>query len=394
MVRTYSKEVSSTELVTGIIGTFDVSGTIAEIVRLTEDVKRAETEFQRLQNIASYMSALGLDEWRKIGLMNAEQILSMSSSKLNTALTQINNEIWNSLVNSAGGLKVTANIYSQIGKLLAQNLGLGFWFDAAISQIQEKTLEKISRYWNKVLGWNNPTVNETLEMFRRGLISFEEHVANIQESLGYDAEDARKVAQTQFKTLSLREAFIAYKRGLISLEQFKALYKANGYDEKDFSLIYNLLLEIPSVSDLIRICDYVELPASYIEETLRKNGFSETAINYIKTAIARRPLREEMRSLTTLLNYNYYRGYMSHEDYVNALNKLRILPEEKTLNMMYAGYRREQYKLELMIDIVEQKTRKGYYKTINEIEDALVNIGVERDIANLMAAKWYYQYVV
>lgn len=437
MSRTYTKNVSATELVTGIIGTFDISGTLGQIVRYTEDVKRAEAEYARLQNITRRISSTGLDEWRRIGLMSAEQIISMAGPRLNTAMSQIQTEIWNSLVNSAAGLGVTANIYSTIGKLLSQDLGLSFYFDAAISMIQEKTLEKISRYWNKSLEWNILGVKEATEAYRRGLITYDQYISIIQENTGLSLQHAQIYEKAQQQIPDVTSAFKMMMEGLINFEEFEKIVVANGYPkeyaakwrdmldrEPDPAFAFELwrrglitrgkfreclriagyqdswheiiekgLYRIPSLGDLIRISDYVELPHAYIEECMRQQGYTDTAIYYLVKAIARRPLREEVRSLTTLLNYNYYRGYISKEELSDAYNKIGLLPEEKTLNEIYASYRRAQYKFELMIDIIEQKTRKKIYTTIAEIENALVTIGVDQEIANLMATKWYYQYV-
>lgn len=393
MTRTYTKEVTSTELVTGIIGTFDVASTIGTVVKYVEDVKRAEEQFKRLSNITEYIAKWALNEWISVALKSPDQIVELASPKLETAFNTINTELWNSLVNSAADMKITAGVYNQIAKALAQRLGLSTWYDILISQVQERVMRKVERHWNKVLGWASLSPEETLLLYRKGFISLEEHINNIREEKGYPLEEARKLAEAQFKGLSAYEAFLAFKRGLIDEDRMKRAFRAEGYKETDYELIYKFFHRIPSLTELTRIADYVELPSGYIEECLRAHGYSESDINYIKPAILRRPLREEVRSVTYILNNLYIMGYISREEYEAGLDSLGLLTTEKELQKRYSELRRTQYKIELAMDIVQQKVRKRIYTTIESITKALVDIGLAEDIANLYAEKWYYQYI-
>jgi hypothetical protein len=184
------------------------------------------------------------------------------------------------------------------------------------------------------------------------------------------------------------------KRGIITYDTFKQCLKIDGYDEKWHTSIYTALHRIPTFSELIRISDYVELPDLYVREVMRQNGYTDTSINYLAPTLQKRPLRDETRNLTTTYVYHYYRGYIAYDTFKSKIEALGLLPKEKELVDLYARERYNQYVLELKMDIIENRVRSKDLTTEQEISNELKNIGVQEEIANLLASKWYWHYIV
>jgi hypothetical protein len=250
----------------------------------------------------------------------------------------------------------------------------------------------IDRYYKTQFTPNIPDTATAFRMHMEGLLSRSEF--NYYASMdGWGREWHDKLYELLDRDPDIYMAFSMLKRGLITHDTFIQCLKINGFDLKWHDVLEEWLHRIPSFGELMRIADYVELPDIYVREAMRKNGYTEDSINYLAPAIQLRPLREEVRNLTTTYTYNFYRGYISYDTFTHNITRLGLQTKEKELIDEYARARFNQYAMELKCDIIENKVRKKILTTIDEIEEALTTIGMNSYIANLLAQKWYYYYI-
>jgi hypothetical protein len=189
-------------------------------------------------------------------------------------------------------------------------------------------------------------------------------------------------------------AFCMMKRGYISKIQMFNCFKIAGFDEKWHKPLYQYFEKIPTFYELLRLADYVPIDPTWAAEVLRGNGYKEGDIPRYVTCIVRRPLREEVRSLAGRLLFEYANGRITKETLETEFKSLGMLPEEISLWLKWADKQYFDNVLDLQIDIIEQRIKKGDITTKEEAASLLKELGISEEIANLKAEKWYWQYMV
>lgn len=198
---------------------------------------------------------------------------------------------------------------------------------------------------------------------------------------------------------SIREAFYMWAKGIIDTNQRDQLYLANGYDEGWHSKLTENEYYIPTVYDLTRIADFVEIDSIWATKILKERGVRDRDITKILAMLKIRPLRDEIRRQIALWVYRYRYGWASAEELEAALQDYLdggfIQSTEKEFTIQEAEL---NYENELMYEKIQ--IYSWYFKTAVISEEELLqdflDLGIREEKANLMVeglkAQGYYGY--
>jgi len=201
------------------------------------------------------------------------------------------------------------------------------------------------------------------------------------------------------KLPSPHEAFYMWTKNIITLKQRDELYKANGYDSEWHNQMTANYYYVPTVYDLTRIADYVEMDLIWATKILKERGLRDRDISKITAMLKIRPLRDEIRRQIAIWVKRYRYGWVTPTQLEEALQEYwvsgYIQATEKTLIVEEAEL---NYEDELMTEKIE--IYSWYYKTAVISEEELLqdflDLGIREEKANLMVevlkAQGYYGY--
>jgi hypothetical protein len=205
---------------------------------------------------------------------------------------------------------------------------------------------------------------------------------SIRTPLGYWARKTFRPLKPDPITL-----FGLYTRGYITREQLKSeLAYVTGYPDKYIDGLIDIFEYNPSLFDLLRMADFVELTDEFIEESLRILGVKEKYKDIIKTLIKRRPLREEVRANVSQLITAYSKGYISRTFLSTALDNLGLQSKEKELMLMYADNKRTYEIIEERVYILRTAYQKGLIDK-STLDRELTKLGLDREWINLIISR-------
>jgi hypothetical protein len=394
MVRTYTKPTSGAELISGIVGTVDVGNIITKVIEYTHEEKYTQDALNQILSLIDAQDGGYTRIVRELARADFGQVYPKAAEYLRTAMRAQAQLLRNQVLLSALGYGASATMTSMYAKLRAQFEGLSVLYDAVMGVPLEFLMDNATRWWNSQLTPNPPKLDEALRLVRWGRMSRAEWTKLKVESDGVKEDVADKIFDTLYKQLDEFQLWKLLKRKVIDETKFYDLMARLGYDKDTIALFIRAAEYVPSFYDLTRLADYVPLDDIYIGEVLRANGIREADIPRLTTYLQRRPLREEVRNVLSRLLFEYSRGRLGKEAMLAEMDGLGVLPEEKKLYSKWADLQRKDYILDLQIDIIEQQTRKGLFEELEEVTDALVKIGLDWEIANLLATKFWWTYRV
>ncbi len=198
---------------------------------------------------------------------------------------------------------------------------------------------------------------------------------------------------------SIREAFYMWAKGIIDTTQRDQLYLAAGYDKEWHGKLTENEYYIPTVYDLTRIADFVEIDSIWATKILKERGVRDRDITKILAMLKIRPLRDEIRRQIALWVYRYRMGWASAVELEAALQAYLdggfIQSTEKDFTTQEAEL---NYEDELMYEKIQ--IYSWYFKTAVISEEELLqdflDLGIREEKANLMVeglkAQGYYGY--
>jgi len=108
----------------------------------------------------------------------------------------------------------------------------------------------------------------------------------------------------------------------ISRDEWAQIHRWAGWREAWIDAHYASMDREPSVMDLVRIADNVELDPNWARAQLAQANFRQPEIEQLMRALQRRPVMDEVRIVRQQLLYYYRDGVLSREDLVKSLNAM------------------------------------------------------------------------
>lgn len=201
------------------------------------------------------------------------------------------------------------------------------------------------------------------------------------------------------KLPSERVAFYMWAKGIIDTSQRDALYLAAGYTKEWHSKLTENNYYVPSVYDLTRIADFVEIDNIWATKVLKERGVRDRDITKILAMLKVRPLRDEIRRQIAIWVKRYRYGWVTPTQLDTALQEYVddgwIQSSEKTFTVQEAELNWEDELMTEQIDIF-----KWYFKTAlitdTDLHEDLLALGIREEKVNLMVedlkAQGYYGY--
>jgi len=322
---------------------------------------------------------------------------SLTPAQLKTLKTSI----WNNIVNDGAFLidAWKAGLGLQMGTAFMGLVETYRGYPQLLSMFLTEKLDasirpKIEAYWLSTYTPNYPSSSLAFHLLMEGQISRAEFNRYCSYE-GWSTTFHDKLYEVYNRDPDEYMAFSMFKRGLITEAKMKSLFRIRGYDASYDTALYQVLHRRPSFRELTSLSDFVPLPDMWISEVLRANGYLETDINYITTAIRLRPLREETRSVIGRYLWEYQIGRLDRETLKKNLTPLCQNPKELELNLLWGDLRYADELIDESLDIIEARVQAGdpLVQTTDTIKAEIVALGIAEEKANLMAELWYYQYV-
>jgi hypothetical protein len=181
--------------------------------------------------------------------------------------------------------------------------------------------------------------------------------------------------------------FGLYTRGYITREVLKSeLAYVTGYPDTYINGLIDIFEYNPSLFDLLRFADFVELSDEFIEESLRILGVKGKYKDIIKTLIKKRPLREEVRTFTRAIISAYAKGFIPLPFLREGLSALEIGKAERKILEDYATFVRNIEITEERIFILRTAFQKGLISEATLISE-LTKLGLQKEWINLIVER-------
>jgi len=198
---------------------------------------------------------------------------------------------------------------------------------------------------------------------------------------------------------SYREAFYMCQKGLITTAERDALFLAADFAPKWHSKLVENSYYIPTVYDLTRIADCVEIDLIWATKILKERGLRDRDIPKIVEMLKIRPLRDEIRRQIAIWVKRYKLGWITPTQLETALTYYHengwIKSTEKTMLTEEAEISYEDELMAEQIDIFSWYFKTGVISDEDLLADFLA-LGIREEKANLMVeglkAQGYYGY--
>ncbi|MBA7595174.1 hypothetical protein ES703_02133 [subsurface metagenome] len=196
-----------------------------------------------------------------------------------------------------------------------------------------------------------------------------------------------------------QEAFYMWAKGQLNATEMLAAFKAYGWMEKWHGKLIENYWYVPTLYDLFRIADSVEIDEIWAADVMTRRGIRPSDQAKLYPMLKIRPLRDEIRRQVLIWLRRYQKGWASDVQLDAALDDMiargYIMTTEKTLITQEAYL---MYEDEL---VSEQITVWMWYYRMAAVTEAqylaaLISLGIRREKANLMVeeqtAMGYYGY--
>ena len=261
---------------------------------------------------------------------------------------------------------------------------------------------RMRRHWNQQFTPMELDASMAWVLYRRKEVTssqFETHASWD----GWSKENADLLRKGMLNLPSPREAFYLWVKGLITETKRNDLYFAGGFNEEWHPAMTDNYFYTPTIYDLTRIADYVELDQIWASAQMRRRGVKDADIARIWQMLKIRPLRDEVRSITAKSVYAREHGYWSHDYLDTELGDLEadgyIRSTEKELlgdlgDLLYEIELKEEW-----IDILRWRFRTAVISEADFLEgliDPDGPVAMLEEKANLIVeaekARGYYGY--
>lgn len=253
---------------------------------------------------------------------------------------------------------------------------------------------RMRRYWNSVYTPMVPDGSMAYVLFKRGYIDLDKFKTYASYD-GWDAEHAEMLLDAMELLPSAREAFYLWVKGQITQAQRDKLYQAAGYDARWHGPMTENWYYVPTIYDLTRMADYIELDQIWATAQMRKRGVRDSDIAKIWEMLQLRPLREEMRALTLKWTWRMKYGRATTDDLEDAFIELGIRRKERELLIEKAQLDYEDELVDEWVEILTWRFRTALI-TEEQFLQGLIDLGINEEKSNLIVevekAKGYYGY--
>jgi len=264
-----------------------------------------------------------------------------------------------------------------------------FKLHAAYDGWTEEGAEQLRAVWTEI-----PTVQQVIALHLRGKLTWEQ-VQNYVVMNAWPKEWAAQFLELATRLPSPQEAYYMQNRGLITVAERNSIYQAWGFTSEWWDKITTNFTYAPTVYDLMRLADYVELDQIWTLDKLAKRGVEERDRAKIWEALQLRPLADERKALTGKWTWRRRMGRATETQISDEFINLGIRSKERALLIEKANLDYEDELIDEWVEILIWRFRTAVI-TEEEFLQGLIELGINKEKSNLIVelekAKGYYGY--
>jgi len=292
-----------------------------------------------------------------------------------------------------------AGIYQGVGGTWAdaveQFIQPGQWVAAYKTYLYQAAIApRMIRHWNKTYTPMVPDVSMAWKAYREKIIGWPQFKTYAAYD-GWSADDCDLLNEVWNREPGSFDAFTMWRKGLIKKEQRDAFYFMEGWEPDFYETLTSHYYYAFSPYELARMADFVELDQTWALKKLRSARLNDEDSTKMWQMLQLRPLREEVRSLTSKWTWRRRMGRATEDEISNAFIGYGVKAKERELLIEKANL---DYEDELVNEWVDIYTWRFRTRVITEAEflAALIDLGINEEKSNaiveLEKAKGYTGY--
>jgi hypothetical protein len=340
MVRVYTKPVSSAELITGIVGTFDIAKLVGFPFELGALGKAGAEVLERMnQDIRDLLPSWDISA--KWDFKELESNLTQPPTTLlkNVIKYYVDMAVFiNQKAMLSGG---AAQIYKHYLDWYIQTRGLDRIYDLCYGYAKESQMRKEEYIANKIYAPEILPPNDLFIMWRKGLISYDTYLDHIRMKMGITKEMAEKWTSHQF------------------------------YD--------------PGLFDVWRAARNIPVKPEWVVKKLKNIGMNDEDLSVFSKAAMMETVKEEKAKAISELKALYGLGIYTKKEIEDLLTEWEYSPGEKEFILSYFEAGREKTILQMLRDAEIYLFRNNVI-TADQLYNRLINpegaIRMDADVAN------------
>jgi hypothetical protein len=179
-----------------------------------------------------------------------------------------------------------------------------------------------------------------------------------------------------------RDAFIMWRKGLAdeNLPYYILLEDAGMPEDLARNYLQHAFYD-PSPSELWRMARTIALPETYVDKKLTNAGLDDTDKEVYKKAILKEVIKEELRTVNTLLLDEYELGTLGQDEFAKWLKAWELSDDEVSLMLLAGDIRKSKFVLKLKRDAQIYLFRKQVIDA-KTLEQRLTDLGIDASVAN------------
>lgn len=377
--------VAKGELVAGIVGTIDVGSLVATSITLADDIARATTKLNEIKAVIQAWFNDASAEAVTMAQGNGSAIISNAKGVLFQDINSLNTLARDQAIQSAGGYRISSLVLGMQGKLYSVINHVDLKTKAIIDIPESIALNKVQKYYNKLLAPNRPSEADMMIMAKNGWITYSDCLTRYQEVAGFSSAEATKLVEVRAQQIGkpdLHTYWLMARRGLIlESEWYLLAQKGHGYSKADADALYKDFFYTLSPMELFRISDLMPTSATWIDKKLTDLGFNDDDKALITTLIQNRTTKDEVTATWNIIADNYAWGLQTKANLTAFLTANHVPDIQSKAKLVIADLLREKVVMKLMRDSNIYLYRKDVLNE-NQLLESLSDINISLDVAN------------
>jgi len=248
--------------------------------------------------------------------------------------------------------------------------------------INTAVASRMQRRYNMYWRPNWPDLHMAFQFFMRGTMT-EDDVNKAGQWDGWPDDIIAKLKDVMYAEPVAREAFFMWRKGTMDETEFKRIVRKDLYAEKWYPSIVENYWYVPTLYDLCRLADFIEMDQTWATHVMKRRGMKDEDLARVWEMLRLRPNRSDVYAITNKWVWRFRMGRASLNELRDAFDDLELRSKQKELLLEKAQLDYEDELIDEKADILMWDFRNGNI-TDTEYMTGLVAIGINTEKANLM----------
>jgi hypothetical protein len=387
-------DVTQSQLVSGIIGTIDIGSIVGNSITLQDDINRATAFLNTLEGALQKKFSTATDEALALAKGTGLAIVSNSKVNLFQDIRVTYDLIKNQTIQGAAGYRISSSVLGLEAKLYSIVNHIDLRTKALIDLPERYAIDKLLKYYNKLLAPNKPSDSDMMIQAKNGIIPYTDYTNHLQEESGLSLADANAITamrQQQIGKSDLRTYWTMARKGIITdAEWYLKAKVGHGYTDTDAKALYQEFYYTLSPMELFRISDLMPTTPTWIDKRLRALGFTDEDRALIAALIQARTTKDEVNQAWSIFADNFSWGLQTEDDLTAFLTANGVPDIQIKAKLVVANLLQQKVILKLMRDAEIYLYRKDVLSEellLTHLQELNIGLAVANAITRNEAAK-------